>query len=227
MVVHKKSRDDWKTEQENDPIIGPVIETMRFKRHNADQMDDNSKKLLHGRSRLLFHSGLLYRKVFDGQLQENKFQFVLPKQYWKQALEACHDNMGLLGIERTTFLLRGQFYWPSMLEDVEHHIKTCPRCPRFKAQPEKSELNPIIATRPLELVHIDYLTIEPPPSYKSDKDINILISTNHFTRYAQAYITPSQSTPAVAKTLWDNFFVHYGFPKKFCQIRVVTWKVFN
>ena len=25
MVVHKMSRDDWKVEQENDPIIGPVI----------------------------------------------------------------------------------------------------------------------------------------------------------------------------------------------------------
>ena len=25
VVSHKKSRDDWKTEQENDPIIGPVI----------------------------------------------------------------------------------------------------------------------------------------------------------------------------------------------------------
>ena len=71
MVVHKKSRDDWKTEQENDPIIGPGIETMRFKKCYVDQMDDNSKQLLCGRSRLLFCSGLLYRKVFGGQLQEN------------------------------------------------------------------------------------------------------------------------------------------------------------
>ena len=43
IVVHKRLRDDWKAEKENDPIIGPVIETMRFKRHNVDQMDDNSK----------------------------------------------------------------------------------------------------------------------------------------------------------------------------------------
>ena len=54
-------------------------------------MNDNSKRLLHGRNRLLFHCGLLYRKVFDRQLQENKFQFVLPKPYWKQSLEACHQ----------------------------------------------------------------------------------------------------------------------------------------
>ena len=63
-------------------------------------------------------------------------------------------------------------------------------------------------------MHIDYLTIEPPASSKSVKDINILIITDHFTRYAQAYITPSQKAPVVAKTLWDNFFVHYGFPEK-------------
>ena len=31
MVVHKKSRDDWKIEQENDPIIGPVIEAIQPK----------------------------------------------------------------------------------------------------------------------------------------------------------------------------------------------------
>ena len=160
-----------------------------------------------------FHCGLLYRKVFDGQLQENKFQFVLPKPYWKQ-LEACHDNMGHLGIVRTTSLLRDQFYWLTMIEDIEHHIKSCPRCLRFKTQPEKAELNPIIATRPLELVHIDYLTIEPPANSKSDKDINVLIITDHFTWYAQAHITSSQKAPVVAKTLLDHFFVHYGFPEK-------------
>ena len=129
-VVHKKSRDDWKTEQENDPIIGPVIQAMRSKKYDTSQMNEYSKRLSCGRSRLLFHCGLLYRKVFDGQLQENKFQFVLPNPYWKQSLEACHDNMGHLGIERTTSLLRDHFYWP--MEDIEHHIKSCPRCLRFK-----------------------------------------------------------------------------------------------
>ena len=122
--------------------------------------------------------------------------------------------MGHLGIERTTSLLRDRFYWPSMIEDIEHHIKSCPHCLRFKTQPEKVELNPIIATRPLELVHIDYLTIEAPEGSKSDKDINVLVITDHFTRYAQAHVTSSQKAHVVAKTLWEHFFVHYGFPEK-------------
>ena len=129
-------------------------------------------------------------------------------------MEACHDNMGHLGIERTASLLRDRFYWPSMVEDIEIHIRSCPRCLRFKTQPEKAELNPIVATRPMELVHIDYLTIEAPENSRSSKDINILIITDHFTRYAQAHITSSQKAHIVAKTLWEHFFVHYGFPEK-------------
>ena len=126
VVVHKKSREDWKVEQENDPIIGLAIEVIRSKKCSEDALSDESRWLLCNRSHLLFRCGLLYRTVFDGQLQENKFQFVLPQTYWKQALEACHDNMGHLGIERTTSLLRDHFYWPSILEDIEKPIKSCP-----------------------------------------------------------------------------------------------------
>ena len=109
MVVHKKSGDDWRDEQENDSIIGPVIDAIKSKKFNEGTLSDESRRLLHNQSQLLFRCGLLYRKVFDGQLQENKFQFVLPQSYWKQALEACHDNMGHLGIERTTVLLKDRF----------------------------------------------------------------------------------------------------------------------
>ena len=122
--------------------------------------------------------------------------------------------MGHLGREGTMTLLKDRFYWPSITEDVEKHVKSCPRCLRFKTQPERAELNPIIATRPLELVHINYLTIEAPTNSKSGKDVNVLIITDHFTRYTQAHITSSQKASVVARMLWDQFFVHYGFPEK-------------
>ena len=66
MVVHKKSRDDWKIEQEDDPIIGPVIEAIQSKTSNTAGFSDESKRLFQNRSHLLFYCGLLYRKIFDG-----------------------------------------------------------------------------------------------------------------------------------------------------------------
>ena len=141
-------------------------------------------------------------------------QFVLPKKYRHKALEACHDNVGHLGIKRMLSLPCDRFYWPNMAQDVEIHVKSCPRCFRFKRLPERANLNPIEATRPMELVHIDYLMIEALQNPKNLKDVNILIVTDHFTRYAQANVTPNQKANTVAKTLWNKFFVHYGFPEK-------------
>ena len=42
-----------------------------------------------------------------------------------------------------------------------------------------------MATHPLELVHIDYLHLEPGKS----KEENILVVTDYFTCYTQAHVT--------------------------------------
>ena len=56
----------------------------------------------------------------------------------------------------------------------------------------------------------------PAPGGKKDprKDINILVVTDHFTHYAQAYVTMSQTTATVAKVLFERFFTQYGWPAK-------------
>ena len=43
---------------------------------------------------------------------------------------------------------------------------------------------------------------------------NVLVVTDHFTCYAQAYVTRSQITLTTAKALWDNFIVHYWLTEK-------------
>ena len=65
---------------------------------------------------------------------------------------------------------------------------------------------------PLELIHMDFLTIgsKKGPS----KDINILVVTDRFTRYAQGFITSNQTARAVAETFYHGFLVHYGWPKQ-------------
>ena len=46
------------------------------------------------------------------------------------------------------------------------------------------------------------------------KVTNILVITDHFSRYAQAYVTLKQTAVVVAHALWENFLVHYGWPEK-------------
>ena len=214
VVEGKMTNEQWKTEQSNDDTISQILRVLKNKEGPNSLTTELAKQMYRYRSKLILRHGLLYRKYYDINLMEERMQFVLPQKYHVQALKACHDNVGHLGIERTLSLLRGRFYWLNMAKDVENYVKSCPRCLQFKKLPEKATLNPIETSRPLELVHIDYLTIEAPKTSRSQKDVNILIVTDHFTRYTQAYVTPNQKASTVAKMLWDKFFVHYGFPEK-------------
>ncbi|RXN19589.1 Retrovirus-related Pol polyprotein from transposon 412 [Labeo rohita] len=116
-----------------------------------------------------------------------------------------------MGIDRTLDLVRARFYWPKMVKDVERKVRTCGRCVRRKARPEKAApLVNIRTTRPLELLCMDYLSLEADKSGTKD----ILVITDHFTKFAVAIPTPNQKARTVAKCLWENFMVHYGIPEK-------------
>ena len=99
-----------------------------------------------------------------------------------------------------------------MLNNIESHIKNCDQCLHFMAKQSKAELCPILATHPMELIHIDYLIIE---SSKTNKDINILVVTDHFMCYVQAFLTPTQTTRVVAQMCGTNSWWNMVFQKKY------------
>ena len=124
------------------------------------------------------------------------------------ALRGCHDELGHLGLECMLDLMHDRFFWPCMAAQAKEHVGKCCMCLAFKARQPKAPLKNIMATHPLELVHLDYLCLESGKGL----DENVLVITDHFTRYTQAYVTRTQTTQMTAKTLWDKFIVHYGLP---------------
>ena len=93
---------------------------------------------------------------------------------------------------------------------VWEHVEKCHQCVTFKVKQQRAPMENIMATYSMELVHIDYLCLKP----GKGKEENILVVTNHFTCYTQEYVTPSQMAQTSAKTLWDNFIIHYRLPEK-------------
>nr|XP_061828743.1 uncharacterized protein LOC133614632 [Nerophis lumbriciformis] len=156
----------------------------------------------------IFNNVLVRKRNING---EPSYQLVLPEECRTEVLYQLHDQMGHLGTERTIDLIRARFYWPRMSIDITNKVKTCERCVRRKALPERAApLVNIQTARPLELVCMDFLSIEPDRS--STK--NVLVITDHFTKYAVAVPTSNQKATTVAKALWDNFLVHYGIPER-------------
>ena len=154
--------------------------------------------------------GVLYRQARPRESEETLLQLVLPTMQREVALRGCHDEVGHLGLEHMLDLMCDRFFWPCMAAQVKDHIEKCRSCLVFKARQPKVPLENIMATHPLELVHLDYLCLEPGKGLEG----NVLVITDHFTRYAQVYVMRTQTARMMAKTLWDKFIVHYGLPEK-------------
>ena len=137
-------------------------------------------------------------------------QLVLPPAHREVVLRGCHDEVGHLGLECMLDLMHDRFIWPHMAVQVKEHIGKCCPCLAFKARQPKAPLENIVATHPLELVHLDFLCLEPGKGLEE----NVLVITDNFTRYAQAYVTRTQMAQTMAKTLWDKFIVYYSLPEK-------------
>ena len=169
--------------------------------------------MLRIRKSLKLVKDILYRKTYTDNSSSKKvqWQLVVPKVYRSRALVGCHDDVGHQGRMRTLSLLRERFYWPGMQTEAMQHVQQCTRCLRRKTPSHVAPLQPIHVTQPLELVHMDYLSLEP----SKGNTENALVITDHFTRYALAYPSKTQTAQATARILWDNFICHYGFPEKF------------
>ena len=102
-------------------------------------------------------------------------RLVLPQAYCALTMHGCHNDLDHLGTECMLDLLHDQFYCLAMQDDMDQHIWGCDRCKKFKACPDHEELYSILATYPLELVHIDFLMIE---NSRNGKDMNVLVITN-------------------------------------------------
>ena len=66
----------------------------------------------------------------------------------------------------------------------------------------------IIASNPMDLVCIDFTKVDP----SKDGKENILVLTDAFTKFSQAFVTPNQKAITIAKILVDKWFYTYGIP---------------
>ena len=208
---------DWVKLQRVDPNLSVIIKLIEsdqlFKRKLHKKDSQEVKALLRIKKNLKLTKDILYRKSFSDNSSSKKvlWQLVVPKAYRARALAGYYDDVGHQGRMRTLSLLTEKFFLPGMQEEATQYVVKYSRCLRRKSAPQVAPLQPIYVSQPMELVHMDYLSLKP-----SKGNIeNGLVITDHFTRYALAYPSKTQTAQATARILWDNFICHYGFPEKF------------
>ena len=102
-----------------------------------------------------------------------------------------------------------------MVEDCKTLVSGCPRCCVFEGAIPKAPLCPIRVHAPLELVHVDFTSMESTMElYKPQSIKNVLVIMDHFMHYALAVMTKDQTAKTITKVLYKRFIMVFGAPVK-------------
>ena len=206
------SAEEWVKFQGADPMIKQVVRCLQDGRaldlHLKKNKDPELRVYAREASKLKLKEGVLYR-VVHGEEDTVTWQLVVPKSHRQQAMKGVHEDLFHVHLDSALRQARLRFFWPYMARDLERKISKCRRCLQRGAPRQKAPMSTIETTFPLELLSIDYLTIE-----EKGSKVNLLVVMDHFTKFAQAIVTRDQTAKCVAKALWENFFMVYGFPSR-------------
>ena len=99
-------------------------------------------------------------------------------------------------------------------------IRACTHCLQYESDFPKGLLCPICGYSPLDLLHVDFTSIETTMEPNTSPRVaNILVLQDHFTKHVQAYVTPDQTEKTIAKFLYGGYISIFGAPARLLSDR--------
>ena len=107
-----------------------------------------------------------------------------------------------------------------MANQMRHSIGACTCCLQYEGGSPKAPLCPIVATAPMDLLHVDFTSIETmlEPN-QSPRVANVLVFQDHFTKHVLAYVTPDQTVKPITKFLYGSYISIFGVPARLLSDR--------
>ena len=144
---------------------------------------------------------------------ESVLLFVVPANKCQAVLDLCHCDTRHQGRDSTYSLLREWFWWQKMRMQMMNNILNCNKCKVFQRKDPKPPL--CTASKPMDVMHINLLGLETTMNTKVCLNVaRILVIMDHFSHHVQAYKVEDKRAVTIAKSLHDNYFRHYGFPRQ-------------
>ena len=107
-----------------------------------------------------------------------------------------------------------------MAKQMRQVIRACKCCLQYEGGTPKAPLCPIVASTPLDLLHVDFTSIETTLELnQSPRVANVLVFQDHFTKHILAYLTPDQTVKTVAKFLYGGYISVFGAPARLLSDR--------
>ena len=214
----------WVVTQRGDRAIRLTMDWLKRKKddnHTLDQYlkhhvpDAECRIYAACQKDFVLRRNLLYLRVTPERSNEDVLVFVVPGLKCQAVIDGCHRYLGHQGRDRMLSLLKERFWWPGMAQRMMMSVRNCPKCRIFEAKPQISPMEPILCTEPLDLVHIDYISMEVTVGI-TEKPVmkNVLVIEDHFTCFTQAYVTNNHTARTTARILYNEFFSVFEFPRR-------------
>ena len=165
---------DWEPAQEADVALAGCCKRLHLRKGTppprrdtllkeclgAEAKTEWGKMFFHVLNCLVLNKGLMYVNTTPKGETEGVLAFVIPVGQHHLTLNGVHRNAGHQGQQWTLALTQERFWWPMMAEDCHAIVRGCPHCQAFEGEVPRAPLCLIWAYAPLELVHLDYTSIE-------------------------------------------------------------------
>ena len=175
----------------------------------SEEMSQEVKQYLKHKGQLCLNEGVLYWCRSQMQRDHNELQLVVLPNYRMEAIHGAHNDVGHLGLEQMLDILCNRFYWPNIEANATCHVHTWEQCLRFMSKQDKAELYLLLATYPLELVHMDFLTMENPHT-SADHECSGYYGPLHPICKSNS----NQSAKMTAMAFWNEYITNYSFTEQ-------------
>ena len=218
---------NWAAAQKEDPELNAVLQWLET-RKKADLkmllgeciMSKEGQMVWRNHQNFTSLQGTLYLHSTSKGEDEDLLLFVVPRAHWVATLNGCHWDAGHQGHDHTLSLLQEHFWWPGMAKQMRQVIKACRCFLQYEGATPKAPLCPIVATTPLDLLHVDFTSIETTMELdKSPRVANVLVFQDNFTKHVLAYVTPDQTAKTIAKFLYGGYISIFGAPARLLSNR--------
>ena len=209
---------DWAEAQREDPLLSAVLDWLKAQKKTDLKVlliehasSEEGRLILWNWQNFMIYQGALYLHSIPKGETEDLLLFIVPKAHCVATLNGCHRDAGHQGHSCTLSLLREHFLWLRVINQMQQSIKSYLHCLQQEGNLPKVPLHPNVATAPLDLLHIDFTSIEMTIELNNlPRVANILVFQDHFTKHILAYVTPDQTTKTVAKFLYQGYISIFG-----------------
>ena len=107
-----------------------------------------------------------------------------------------------------------------MAKQMRQVIKACRHCLQYEGGSPEAPLCPIVATTPLDLLHVNFTSMETMMELNQSPRVStILVFQDHFTKHVLPYVTPNQTVKTITKFLYGGYISIFGAPARLLSDR--------